>query len=91
MKYKVRCYNIVPAVSMPIIDIRTMNDVDAFMRGVLRPSEMPSSVTVYIDDSISPIDDTEIFEATARRDLEQALDMKVKTFNFTVGGMVDEG
>ena len=90
MKYKVRCYNIIPAVSMPVIDIRTMDDVDSFMRGTLRPSGTPSSAVVRIGDSISPIDDTEIFEEAVRKELERTLGARVKAFDFTIGGMIDE-
>lgn len=91
MKYEVRCCNIIPAVDMPIIDIRTMDDVDSFARGTLRPSRIPSSATVYISGSISPIDDTEIFEEAVGRELEKTLGARVKAFDFSVGGMVYEG
>ena len=90
MKYEVYCYNIVPVVDMPVINIMTMNDVDAFMRGELHSSKAPSSATVYVDDSISPIDDTEIFESVVKRDLEHELSARIKTFNFMIRGAIDE-
>ena len=90
MKREVRCYNIILAVDMPILDIRTMDDVDSFMRGTLRPSGTPSSVVVRVSDSISPIDDTEIFEEAVRKELERTLGAGVKAFDFMVGGMIDE-
>lgn len=90
MKYEVYCYDIVPTADMPVINIMTMDDVDAFMRGELRSSRVPSSAVVYIDDSISPVDDTEIFESIVRRDLEHELGARIKTFNFMIRGTVDE-
>ena len=90
MKREVRCYNIIPAVDMPIIDIRTMDDVDSFMRGALRPSGTPSSVVVRVSESIDPIDDTELFEAVVKWELERALGAKVKAFDFAMGGIVYE-